>query len=203
MEAASPRLPVFVDSPMAVITSALYCKFGHEENLKLDLTMSTDDCCPLRCHKTTFVRTPDESKRINDIHTPAIIIAASSMAAGGRVVHHLASRLPDKRNTVPLANFQAEGTRGRTLLGGAKELKIHGQFVPIKAEVASISGLSAHGDQRDLMRWLSEFRRAPHRAFLVHGEDEGLNGLSQQIRERLKWHMHIPNDLEHAGLHPD
>jgi len=195
-----PRLPVFIDSPMAVDASALYCKFGSEENLKLDLTMTDNDCCPLRCHDTKFVRTPDESKRINDVRVPAIIIAASGMAAGGRVVHHLANRLPDKRNTVLLVGFQAEGTRGRALLGGAKELKIHGQFVPVKAEVTSISGLSAHGDQRDLMRWLSGFRRVPRRAFLVHGEEEGLNGLSQQIRERLKWPTHIPDYLERVEL---
>lgn len=195
-----PRLPVFIDSPMAVDASALYCKFGNEENLKLDLTMTSDDCCPLRCHKTTFVRTPEESKHINDVRTPAIIISASGMAAGGRVVHHLANRLPDKRNTVLLAGFQAEGTRGRALLDGAKTLKIHGQFVPVKAEVTSISGLSAHGDQRDLMRWLSGFRRPPHRVFLVHGEDEGLTGLQAQIRDRLKWPAHIPNYLERAEL---
>lgn len=195
-----PRLTVFIDSPMAVDASALYCKFGHEENLKLDLTMGTDDCCPLRCHKTTFVRTPEESKRINDVRIPAIIIAASGMAAGGRVVHHLANRLPDKRNTVLLAGFQAEGTRGRALLRGAKELKIHGLFVRVKAEVVSISGLSAHGDQHDLMRWLSGFRRAPRRVFLVHGEEDGLNGLTAQIRDRLKWPTHIPSYLERAEL---
>lgn len=195
-----PRLPVFIDSPMAVDASALYCKFGREENLKLDLTMSAEDCCPLRCHKTTFVRTPEESKRINDVTNPAIIIAASGMAAGGRVVHHLANRLPDKRNTALLAGFQAEGTRGRALLGGAKELKIHGQIVPVNAEVVSISGLSAHGDQRDLMRWLSNFQHAPRSVFLVHGEEEGLTGLQAQIRDQLKWPTHIPSYLEHAEL---
>lgn len=198
-----PRLPLFIDSPMAVDASALYCKFGDEENLKLDLTMSTEDCCPLRCDKTTFVRTPVESKRINDVRTPAIIIAASGMAAGGRVVHHLANRLPDKRNTVLLAGFQAEGTRGRALVGGARALKIHGQLVPVKAEVTSISGLSAHGDQRDLMRWLSSFRRAPRRVFLVHGEDEGLIGLQQKIRQTLGWQTHIPAYSERAQLSDD
>ncbi len=198
-----PRLPVFIDSPMAVDASALYCKFGSEENLKLDLTMTDDDCCPLRCHDTAFVRTPEQSKAINDIQTPAIIISASGMAAGGRVVHHLANRLPDKRNTVLLAGFQAEGTRGRALLDGAKELKIHGQFVRVKAEVVSISGLSAHGDRRDLMRWLSTFRQAPQRVFLVHGEEDGLRGLDAQIREQLKWRTHIPNYLERVALTSD
>jgi len=195
-----PRLPVFIDSPMAVDASALYCKFGCEENLKLDLTMTDDDCCPLRCRDTTFVRTPEESKAINDIHTPAIIISASGMASGGRVVHHLANRLPDRRNTVLLVGFQAEGTRGRALMNGEKKLKIHGRFIPVKAEVSSISGLSAHGDQRDLMRWLSGFRRAPRRVFLVHGEEKGLNGLGDEIRAHLKWPVHIPKHLEQVGL---
>ena len=195
-----PRLPIFIDSPMAVDASALYCRFGREENLKLDLTMTDDDCCPLRCRDTTFVRTPEESKRINDLRTPAIIIAASGMATGGRVVHHLANRLPDKRNTVLLVGYQADGTRGRALSNGDKKLKIHGQFVPVRAEIASISGLSAHGDQRDLLRWLSGFRRAPRRVFLIHGEDDGLNGLSDQVRENLKWPIHIPNHLERVEL---
>jgi metallo-beta-lactamase family protein len=195
-----PRLPIFIDSPMAVDASALYCRFGREENLKLDLTMTDDDCCPLRCRDTTFVRTPEESKRINDLRTPAIIIAASGMATGGRVVHHLANRLPDKRNTVLLVGYQADGTRGRALSNGDKKLKIHGQFVPVRAEIASISGLSAHGDQRDLLRWLSGFRRAPRRVFLIHGEDDGLNGLSDQVRENLKWPVHIPNHLERVEL---
>ncbi len=195
-----PRLPVFIDSPMAVDASALYCRFGREENLKLDLTMTDDDCCPLRCRDTSFVRTPEESKRINELRTPAIIIAASGMATGGRVVHHLANRLPDKRNTVLLVGYQADGTRGRALANGDKKLKIHGQFVPVRAEIASISGLSAHGDRQDLLRWLSGFRRAPRRVFLIHGEDDGLNGLSDQVRETLKWPVHIPNHLERVEL---
>lgn len=195
-----PRLPVFIDSPMAVDASALYCKFGHEENLRLDLTMTDDECCPLRCRDTTFVRTPEESKRINDLRTPAIIIAASGMATGGRVVHHLANRLPDKRNTVLLVGFQAAGTRGQALMSGAKAVTIHGSPVPVKAEVASISGLSAHGDQRDLLRWLSGFRRPPRRVFLVHGEDDGLHGLSESIRERLHWPVHIPSHMERVAL---
>ena len=195
-----PRLPVFIDSPMAVDASALYCKFGHEENLKLDLTMNNEHCCVLRCNETNFVQSVEDSKRVNEHRSPAIIIAASGMATGGRVVHHLANRLPDKRNTVLLVGYQAEGTRGRALLGGARELKIHGQFVPVKAEVSSISGLSAHGDQRDLMRWLTGFHRAPRRTFLVHGEEEGLNGLREQIRERLNWPTHIPNYLEQVEL---
>jgi len=195
-----PRLPIFIDSPMAVDASALYCKYGNEPNLKIDLTMTSGESCPLHCPNTHFVQSVEESKGINDVRTSAIIIAASGMATGGRVVHHLSNRLPDKRNTVLLVGYQAEGTRGRALLDGAKKLKMHGQFVPVNAGFASISGLSAHGDQRDLMRWLSSFRRAPRRVFLVHGEEEGLNGLDAQIRERLKWPTRIPSYLERVEL---
>lgn len=195
-----PRLPVFIDSPMAVDASALYCKFGREQNLKLDLTMTPGDCCPLRCNEAKFVKSADESKQLNFIDTPAIIISASGMATGGRVVHHLARRLPDRRNTVLLVGYQAQGTRGRALLGGAKELKMHGQMIPVRAEIASISGLSAHGDQSDLLRWLSTFSQPPRRTFLVHGEDDGLEGLQAQIVERFGWRTHIPEYLETQPL---
>jgi metallo-beta-lactamase family protein len=195
-----PRLPVIIDSPMAVDASALYCKFGSEENLRLDLTMTDEHCCPLRCRDTQFVRTPEESQGINAVRTPAIIISASGMAAGGRVVHHLAQRLPDQRNTVLLVGYQAAGTRGRALLEGATKLKIHGQSIPVRAEVASIAGLSAHGDQRDLMRWLGGFQRPPRAVFLVHGEDDGFTGLQHQIGDRLQWPTHIPEYLETIEL---
>lgn len=158
--------------------------------------MRAGDCCPLRCKEAHFLKSADESKQLNLLNTPAIIISASGMATGGRVVHHLACRLPDRRNTVLLAGFQAEGTRGRALLNGAKKVKMHGQFIPVRAEIASISGLSAHGDQSDLMRWLATFRVAPKRTFLVHGEDAGLAGLKTQIEKRLGWATHIPDYLE-------
>jgi len=122
--------------------------------------------------------------------------SASGMAMGVRVIHHLAQRLPDSRNTVLLVGFQAQGTRGRALLGGAKELKMHGQMIPVRSEIASVSGLSAHGDQSDLMRWLSTFPSPPQSTFLLHGEDEGLEGLQTQIKERLGWTTHIPEYLE-------
>lgn len=191
-----PKLPVYIDSPMAVDASALYCKFGREQNLRIDLTMGAGDCCPLRCNEAHFVRSPEESKQLNFLHTPAIIISASGMATGGRVVHHLARRLPDSRNTVLLVGFQAEGTRGRLLLNGAKEIKMHGQFIPVRAEIASVSGLSAHGDQIDLMRWLGTFRRAPRQTFIVHGEDDGMAGLQSAIETKLGWPTHIPEYLE-------
>lgn len=195
-----PRLPVYIDSPMAVDASALYCKFGQEQNLKLDLTMTDETCCVLRCRDTNFVRTADDSRKINDVYDPAIIISASGMAAGGRILHHLARRLPEKRNCVLLVGYQAEGTRGRALLQGAAKLKIHGQFIPVRAEVVSIAGLSAHGDRHDLMRWLAGFERQPRAVFLVHGEQNGLTGFQQQIHQVLQWSTHIAGYLETIEL---
>lgn len=191
-----PKLPVYIDSPMAVDASALYCKYGNEPNLRIDLTMGPGDCCPLRCNEAHFVKSAEESKKLNQLNTPGIIISASGMATGGRVVHHLARRLPDRKNTVLLVGYQAEGTRGRLLLDGVNEIKMHGQFVPVRAEIACISGLSAHGDQSDLMRWLATFRSSPQKTFLVHGEGEGLTGLQKQIEERFKWATHIPDYME-------
>jgi metallo-beta-lactamase family protein len=195
-----PRLPVYVDSPMAVDASAVYCQFGREPGLRLDLTMGEGDCCPLRCREAHFIRTVDESKALGTRELPAIIISASGMATGGRVLHHLAQRLPDARNTVLLVGYQAEGTRGRALLGGAKELKMHGKMVPVKAQISALGGLSAHGDQSDLLRWLSSVKNAPRRVFLVHGEEPGLRGLEAEIQKRFGWPTHIPEYLESVDL---
>lgn len=197
-----PRLPVYIDSPMAVDASALYCKFGREPGLRLDLTMSETDCCPLRCNDAHFVHSVDDSKALGRMDRPAIIISASGMATGGRILHHLARRLPDMRNTVLLVGFQAEGTRGRALLGGAKELKMHGSMVPVRAKMASLAGLSAHGDQSDLLRWLSGVKRAPRRVFLIHGEEDGLHGLEAEIQHRFGWPTHIPAYLDTVELNP-
>lgn len=194
-----PRLPVYIDSPMAVDVSSLYCKFGKEANLRLDLTMNKEDCCPLRCNEVHFVQSVEESKSINDIQSPIIIVSASGMATGGRVVHHLANRLPDKRNTILLAGYQAEGTRGRALFHGIEELKMFEKRVPVRAEIASLSGLSAHGDQHDLMQWLSGFSGPPKEVFLIHGEESGLNSLASKIKE-LNWPTYIPSYLETRTL---
>lgn len=199
-EGRIPQLPVYIDSPMAVDASGMYCKFGRDENLKIDLTMTDDTCCALRCGETIFVKKVEASKSLNEKNDPCIIISASGMATGGRILHHLKRRLPHARNTILLVGYQAAGTRGRALLEGAEEIKIHGENVSVKAEVVSIGGLSAHGDKDDLLRWLSEFSHEPRMTFLIHGEDEGLEALQHAIDDRFRRETHIPEYLETISL---
>jgi metallo-beta-lactamase family protein len=146
----------------------------------------------LSAHEVHMTRTVEESKQINNIRTPCIIISASGMATGGRILHHLAHRLPDSRNAVLLVGFQAQGTRGRALLEGAKTLRIHGADVPVRAEVVELNQLSAHAGQSELLRWLSGFTAAPRQVFLVHGEPVALRAFRGAIEEKFHWPITIP-----------
>ena len=129
-----------------------------------------------------------------------IVIAGSGMATGGRVLHHLAHRLPDHRNTVLLTGFQAAGTRGRALLEGARTVRIHGRDVPVRAQVASIDGLSAHADRREILRWLRGFTRAPAATYLVHGEPAQAHSLAAVIEHDLGWPVQVAADGEAVPL---
>jgi len=141
-----PQLPIYVDSPMAISATELYRRHHEEHDLQFTSLEKNGD--PLETRQTHFLRSPEESKSVNKVSTPCIIISASGMATGGRVLHHLARRLPDSRNAIVLAGFQAEGTRGRALLEGAKTLRIHGEDVPVKAEVIELNQFSAHSRNR-------------------------------------------------------
>lgn len=195
-----PNLPVYVDSPMAIDATSIYCRFGDEHNLRVSLLMD-DDRCPLRCHETHFVRTVDASKRLNELQGPAIVISASGMCNGGRVVHHLKHRLPDPRSTILFVGYQAVGTRGRALVEGAREVRIHGQEVPVRARIEVIDGLSAHADQDDLQRWLSGFEQPPATTFVVHGEPEASATLTELINQRPGWHAVTPSHGDSIELH--
>jgi metallo-beta-lactamase family protein len=139
-----------------------------------------------------FVQTREESQALNSLQEPAVIIAASGMATGGRILHHLKHRLPERRTVVLLAGFQAEGTRGRLLLEGATHLKMFGEQVPVHAQIRFVDGFSAHADQPELLRWLEGLRRPPQRLFLVHGEPEAAAALQQAIRTHFGWSAEIP-----------
>lgn len=194
-----PRLPVFVDSPMATAVTELYCR--HPEDHDLEMQALTDrDACPLESHAVRFVRTPDESKAINTVEGPCVLIASSGMATGGRVLHHLKHRLGDPKTTVLLVGYQAAGTRGRALEEGAKEVRIHGRRVFVRATVAKVDGLSAHADREEILKWLGGFRRPPRVTYLVHGEPPAAAALQQLIRERLGWDVRIPTDGETVPL---
>jgi len=172
--------PVYLDSPMAIDATDLL--HAHREDHRLG-----DEDCNGACHIATYVRDVEESKALTANPLPKVILAGSGMATSGRVLHHLTTYGPDRRNTILLSGFQAAGTRGRSLVEGAKELKIHGQWVPIAAEVRELDMLSAHADAGEILRWLSGFRRKPRSVFIVHGEPHAADALRVRISDKLGW----------------
>lgn len=139
-----------------------------------------------------FIRSEEASRALNTNDGPAIILAGSGMATGGRVVHHLKTLLPDPRNTVLLAGFQAPGTRGEALESGADEIKIHGRFIPVRAEVVTLDSMSAHADYGELIEWLSGVKPAPKRVFLTHGEPKAADALRRHFDRAFGWNAEIP-----------
>lgn len=188
-----PKLPVFLDSPMAINATELLHSHIGEHRL-------TAEECKESCGIATYVRETEESKRLTNNPMPKIIISASGMATGGRILHHLKRFAPDHRNTIVLAGFQAGGTRGAALRDGARELKIHGQMIPVRAEVVSLDMLSAHADRDELMRWLGGFEAPPRTTFVVHGEPTASDTFRHSIQEELGWNARVPEHLEKVEL---
>ena len=193
-----PRLPVYMDSPMAISVTDIYLR--HHEDHDARFTAEEKNGNPLDAHNVNYMRTVDDSKKINDVKTPAIIISASGMATGGRVLHHLARLAPDRKNAILLAGFQAEGTRGRNLEEGAKTLRIHGADVPIGAEVINLRQFSAHAGQTELMRWLGGIPAPPRLTYLTHGEPQASAALKEKIESTLKWKVALPRYLQTVEL---
>ncbi len=181
------NVPIFLNSPMAINTTQLFQEFSAEHRL-------TPEQCNAMCDVVTNVVSVEDSKRLNDLRGPMIIIAGSGMATGGRVVHHLKQFSGDPRNTILLSGFQAAGTRGASLAAGAREIKIHGAFWPVRAEVAQISGLSAHADYEELTAWLKPLRRAPSRVFVTHGEPAASAAFAEHLQKTLNWRAETPAD---------
>ena len=179
------NVPVYLDSPMATSASELLHAYPKEH--RLDPHDYDAACDAVNC-----VRDVEESKALSANPYPKVIISASGMATGGRVLHHIATFGPDHRNTLLFSGFQAAGTRGRKLLDGAREVKIHGKWLPVNAEVSNLPMLSAHADSDELMRWLSGFRRKPRRVFIVHGEPEAAEALRERIGRELGWYASVP-----------
>lgn len=195
-----PHNPVYIDSPMACTATDLYLR--HREDHDLEFTREEDNGThdPLNVHEFHLARSVEESKQINNVTSPCIIISASGMANGGRVLHHLAKRLPDRRNAVVLAGFQAEGTNGRALLEGAKTLRIFGEEVPVVAEVLELGQFSAHAGKSELLRWVSGFSAAPRQTFLTHGEPAAAQSLQAAIQSQFRWNVEVAAYLETASL---
>jgi metallo-beta-lactamase family protein len=193
-----PHLPVYMDSPMAISVTDIYLR--HHEDHDQRFTAEEKIGNPLDAHNVNYMRTPDDSKKINQVKTPAIIISASGMATGGRVLHHIARLAPDPKNAILLAGFQAEGTRGRALEDGAKKLRIHGEDVAVAAEVINLRQFSAHAGQSELMRWLGGMPSAPRQTYLTHGEPQASAALKVKIESMLKWKVALPRYLETVEL---
>ncbi|MFM7026686.1 MAG: MBL fold metallo-hydrolase RNA specificity domain-containing protein, partial [Limnohabitans sp.] len=188
-----PRsLPIFLDSPMAIHTTELFGHHMGEHRLSLPEIHAMD-------RVATMLETPDQSKSLALRHGPMVILAASGMATGGRVLHHLARYAGDHRNMVILTGFQAPGTRGARLAGGESSIRIHGQDVAVRAEVAQIATASAHADGNQLMAWLRRMPGSPGQVYVVHGERAASDMLRERIEHELKWRAVVP---EHASVWP-
>jgi len=187
-----PKLPTFVDSPMASNVTDLYIKHREDHRLSFQKLEQSGDGDPLDTHEVHMVRSVEDSKKINAIKTPCIIMAASGMCTGGRILHHLEQRLSDARNVVIFAGYQADGTLGRYLLSGGKDARIHGQHIPVRAEIQEVSQFSAHSDRTEMIRWLSGFQAPPKRLFLIHGEPDAAQSFSARVQQQLHWNVSIP-----------
>jgi metallo-beta-lactamase family protein len=144
------------------------------------------------CEVAKMTRTVEESRALNSLRYPAVIVSASGMATGGRVLHHLKAMAPDPRHAIVFAGFQVGGSRGALMVGGASDVKIHGEFVPIRARVEHLAGLSGHADADELMAWLRRLPQAPRQTYVVHGEPEAADALRQRIARELGWDVRVP-----------
>jgi metallo-beta-lactamase family protein len=194
-----PAIPTYVDSPMATSVTALYEKYTDEHTM-LPGELKEPGKNPLSFPSLKFTQTVDDSKHLNDITGPAIIISASGMATGGRIMHHLANRLPSAQTMVVLTGYQAEETVGRQLIEGAKSVSIFGQNIPVAARVMSLGNFSAHADQREIMAWLKQLPAKPKRIFLTHGEDGPRTVLKGIIENELGWDVALPKLNEIVDL---
>lgn len=190
---AIPSIPIYLNSPMATEATDIYSRFGTEHRL-------TPQQCKAMFHAAHFVRSPEESRALNAKHGPMVIISASGMATGGRVLHHLVAFAPDRRNTILFTGYQAAGTRGAAMLGGAGSVRIFGEDVPLRARVEVIDNLSAHADAGEILGWLGQMPKPPRKVFITHGEPGASDGLRQCIERDLGWDTQVPDYLETVSL---
>jgi metallo-beta-lactamase family protein len=181
-----PELPIFLDSPMAIDATGLFFEHADEHRL-------TPEQCRRIGERVQYTRTPEESRAIDERSGPMIVISASGMATGGRVLHHLRRFLPEKQNCVLFAGYQSSGTRGRSLVDRADEIKIHGQYVPVRARVAQVECLSSHADYAELLDWLAAADLSPRHVFVTHGEPAAADAFRRRLRDRFGWDATVPD----------
>jgi metallo-beta-lactamase family protein len=192
-----PKVPVYVDSPMALETLGVYRRALRDPTL---LRAGLPDGDPFDPGELHAVRSAQESERLNNPRHPCIVVSASGMATGGRVVHHLVQQLPDRRNCVVLTGFQAAGTRGRMLAEGARVLKMHGRYVPVRAEVVEVPDFSVHADAAEVLAWLRQAPREPRAVYVVHGEADAARTLATRVIDELGWCAVVPRFGERVRL---
>ncbi|MCA9651411.1 MAG: MBL fold metallo-hydrolase [Myxococcales bacterium] len=188
-----PRVPVYLDSPMAIAATQIFFDNGIDQRLDAEQLRAMDDVA-------SYANTPDQSKAIDMRSGPMVVISASGMATGGRVLHHLVRFLPAKENTVLLVGFQAAGTRGRTLEDGVDEVKVFGQYVTVGAEIAKIEVLSAHADWMELVQWLEQSKVEPRRVWVNHGEPGAADAFRRRLRDHFGWEVEVAQDGETVDL---
>lgn len=187
--AISQDIPVYLNSPMAVDATEIFTHHRNEHRL-------SPEQCRAMSRTAHMVNSVEESRALNERKGPMIILSASGMASGGRVVHHLKAFAPKSNNTILFVGFQAAGTRGAAMIDGAESIKIHGEYVPVKADVEFISNFSAHADYAEILAWLGGFVTPPKKTFIVHGEPIAADAMRIHIEEKLKWRVEIPDYLE-------
>lgn len=186
-------LPIYLNSPMALDATEIYHK--HRGDYRL-----SHEQCEAMCGAAKIVTSVEESIALNEKKVPMVIIAASGMATGGRVLHHLKAFAPDPRNTILFAGFQAGGTRGAAMIAGADAIKIFGEYVPLRAHVMQMDNLSAHADGDEVLSWLSHFSKPPRQTFITHGEPAAADALRHRIEERFHWQCKVPDYFESVEL---
>ena len=187
------NVPIFLDSPMAVDASDIFCRFKSDHKL-------THEECRRTCAVATYIRSVEDSKRLGGSPIPKVIISASGMATGGRVLHHLKRFAPYQKNTILFVGYQAEGTRGAAMTSGAKSVRIHGEDVPVAAEVRNIEALSAHADANEILTWLKSIGGAPKTTFITHGELRASKALQARVSAELGWTSLVPEQGQEALL---
>ena len=190
-----PEMPVYLDSPMSIDATGLFCDHPQDHRI-------SEAECDAMCKAARYSRTPEDSKAIDRQEGPMIVISAAGMATGGRILHHLRRFLPDDRNTVLFVGYQSAGTRGRALVDGADEVKIHGQYVKVKARVVNVQGLSAHADYAELIDWLKPAKLSPRRVFVTHGEPAAADAFRRRLRDEFGWDTVVPDDGSTWDLEP-
>lgn len=193
-----PPIPIYADSPMALKALAFYRSAIDEGSpeVRPEITAEWKGRDPFDPGTLTELFSVEESKTVNDPTSPCIIVSASGMATGGRVVHHLKQMLPNPKHTVIMVGYQAMGTRGRNLVDGVEFVKMHGEFVPVKAQIERIDEFSVHADANELVQWLGGASEAPGQILLVHGEAGATETLALTVKDRLGWRVHVPTDGE-------